>query len=279
MSAHIAVVTDSTSCLPEKLAAQWRISVVQVQLHVGDQTDDEHRFDRGDLVQTMKSGTAVTTSPPDPGAFFWTYQDAASAGASAIVSLHISGRLSQTVEAAREAAQQVRIPVHILDSGTASMSLGYAAVSAARVAGAGGQLERVLDAAERRVRNSTELIYVDTLEYLRRSGRIGAAQSMLGSAFAIKPLLTVRNGEVSPLARVPGTKRAMNRLVDLAVKAAGDQPVDLAVTRFGSDESEVVRRLRERVPGAGDIVVGDASTVIGAHVGPGALSITVSPSN
>lgn len=102
---------------------------------------------------------------------------------------------------------------------------------------------------------------------------------MLGSAFAIKPLLTVRNGEVGPLARVPGTKRAMNRLVDLAVQAAGDQPVDLAVTRFGSDESEVVRRLRERVPGAGEIVVGDASTVIGAHVGPGALSITVSPSN
>ncbi|MCG3756956.1 MULTISPECIES: DegV family protein [unclassified Amycolatopsis] len=279
MSAHIAVVTDSTSCLPEQLAAQWRISVVQVQLHVGDQTDDEHRFDRSELIQTMKSGAAVTTSPPDPGAFFWSYQDAASAGASAIVSLHISGRLSQTVEAAREAAQQVRIPVHILDSGTASMSLGYAAVSAARVAGAGGQLERVLDAAERRVRNSTELIYVDTLEYLRRSGRIGAAQSMLGSAFAIKPLLTVRNGEVSPLARVPGTKRAMNRLVDLAVKAAGDQPVDLAVTRFGSDENEIVRRLRERVPGAGEIVVGDASTVIGAHVGPGALSITVSPSN
>lgn len=279
MSAHIAVVTDSTSCLPEQLAAQWRISVVQVQLHVGDQTDDEHRFDRSELIQTMKSGAAVTTSPPDPGAFFWSYQDAASAGASAIVSLHISGRLSQTVEAAREAAQQVRIPVHILDSGTASMSLGYAAVSAARVAGAGGQLERVLDAAERRVRNSTELIYVDTLEYLRRSGRIGAAQSMLGSAFAIKPLLTVRNGEVSPLARVPGTKRAMNRLVDLAVKAAGDQPVDLAVTRFGSDENEIVRRLRERVPGAGEIVVGDASTVIGAHVGPGALSITVSRSN
>ncbi|MYW92715.1 DegV family protein [Amycolatopsis rubida] len=279
MSAHIAVVTDSTSCLPEHLAAQWRINVVQVQLHVGDQTDDEHRFDRSELIQTMKSGAAVTTSPPDPGAFFWSYQDAASAGASAIVSLHISGRLSQTVEAAREAAQQVRIPVHILDSGTASMSLGYAAVSAARVAGAGGQLERVLDAAERRVRSSTELIYVDTLEYLRRSGRIGAAQSMLGSAFAIKPLLTVRNGEVSPLARVPGTKRAMNRLVDLAVKAAGDQPVDLAVTRFGSDENEIVRRLRERVPGAGEIVVGDASTVIGAHVGPGALSITVSPSN
>ncbi|MEU4671147.1 DegV family protein [Amycolatopsis sp. NPDC023774] len=277
MPAHIAVVTDSTSCLPDKLAARWGIGVVQVQLHVGDQTDDEHRFDRNDLIASMKSGHSVTTSPPDPGAFFWTYQDAAARGASAIVSLHISGRLSETVQAAREAAQQVRIPVHIIDSGTASMSLGYAAVSAARVAGAGGQLARVLEAAERRVRAATELIYVDTLEYLRRTGRVGAAQSLVGTAFSIKPLLTVRNGEVSPLARVPGTKRAMNRLVDLAVKAAGDQRVDIAVTRFGSDETEVVRRLRDRIPGITDVVVGDASTVIGAHVGPGALSITVSP--
>ncbi|MEV8613669.1 DegV family protein [Amycolatopsis sp. NPDC051373] len=277
MPAHIAVVTDSTSCLPDKLAARWGIGVVQVQLHVGDQTDDEHRFDRNELISAMKSGHSVTTSPPDPGAFFWTYQDAAARGASAIVSLHISGRLSETVQAAREAAQQVRIPVHIIDSGTASMSLGYAAVSAARVAGAGGQLARVLEAAERRVRAATELIYVDTLEYLRRTGRVGAAQSLVGTAFSIKPLLTVRNGEVSPLARVPGTKRAMNRLVDLAVKAAGDQRVDVAVTRFGSDETEVVRRLRDRIPGITDVVVGDASTVIGAHVGPGALSITVSP--
>ncbi|WP_326569110.1 DegV family protein [Amycolatopsis rhabdoformis] len=277
MPAHIAVVTDSTSCLPDKLAARWGIGVVQVQLHVGDQTDDEHRFDRTELIAAMKSGHSVTTSPPDPGAFFWTYQDAAARGASAIVSLHISGRLSETVQAAREAAQQVRIPVHIIDSGTASMSLGYAAVSAARVAGAGGQLARVLEAAERRVRAATELIYVDTLEYLRRTGRVGAAQSLVGTAFSIKPLLTVRNGEVSPLARVPGTKRAMNRLVDLAVKAAGDQRVDLAVTRFGSDETEVVRRLKERIPGITEVVVGDASTVIGAHVGPGALSITVSP--
>ncbi|MEV6902882.1 DegV family protein [Amycolatopsis sp. NPDC051372] len=277
MPAHIAVVTDSTSCLPDKLAARWGIGVVQVQLHVGDQTDDEHRFDRNELISAMKSGHSVTTSPPDPGAFFWTYQDAAARGASAIVSLHISGRLSETVQAAREAAQQVRIPVHIIDSGTASMSLGYAAVSAARVAGAGGQLARVLEAAERRVRAATELIYVDTLEYLRRTGRVGAAQSLVGTAFSIKPLLTVRNGEVSPLARVPGTKRAMNRLVDLAVKAAGDQRVDVAVTRFGSDETEVVRRLRDRIPGITDVVIGDASTVIGAHVGPGALSITVSP--
>lgn len=278
MPAHIAVVTDSTSCLPDKLAARWGIGVVQVQLHVGDQTDDEHRFDRNELIAAMKTGHSVATSPPDPGAFFWTYQDAAARGASAIVSLHISGRLSETVQAAREAAQQVRIPVHIIDSGTASMSLGYAAVSAARVAGAGGQLARVLEAAERRVRAATELIYVDTLEYLRRTGRVGAAQSLVGTAFSIKPLLTVRNGEVSPLARVPGTKRAMNRLVDLAVKAAGDQRVDIAVTRFGSDETEVVRRLRDRIPGITDVVVGDASTVIGAHVGPGALSITVSPS-
>jgi DegV family protein with EDD domain len=279
MPAHIAVVTDSTACLPDELAARWGIGVVHVQLHVGNNTDDEHRFDRGELIAAMKAGQNVTTSPPDPGAFFWAYQDAAARGAAAIVSMHISGRLSETVLVAREAAQHVRIPVHIIDSGTTGMSLGYAAVSGARVAGAGGQLARVLEAAERRVRSATELLYVDTLEYLRRTGRIGAAQSLIGTAFSIKPLLTVRNGEVSPLTRVPGTKRAMNRLVDLAVKAAGDKRVDVAVTRFGADETDIVRRLKTRIPGLTEVVVGDASTVIGAHVGPGALSITVSPTS
>ncbi|MEC3973827.1 DegV family protein [Amycolatopsis sp. H20-H5] len=279
MSPHIAVITDSTACLPEQLAAQWGISVVQVQLHVGDQTDDEHRFDRARLIELMRAGTPVTTSPPDSGAFFWAYQEAASSGASAIVSVHISGRMSETVQRAREAAQQVRIPVHVLDSGTTGMSLGFAAISAARVAAAGGQLGRVIDAAERRFRTSTELIYVDSLEWLRRGGRIGAAQAMLGTALSIKPLLTVRDGEVAPVARVAGTKRALAKLVELAVTTAGEGKVDVAVTRFGAEDREVEigAALKRRLPHLADSMMVEASTIIGAHVGPGAVGITLSP--
>ncbi|MBK1786097.1 DegV family protein [Prauserella cavernicola] len=275
----VAVITDSTACIPEQLAAQWGISVVQVQLVAGDRIDDEGRFDRAELIEMLRAGRTVSTRPPDPGAFFWAYQDAVSAGADAIVSLHISSKLSGTIDAAREAAQQVKVPVYVLDSGTTSMSLGFAALSAARTAAAGGQVQRVMEVADRRVRASSELIYVDTLEYLRRGGRIGAAQALLGSALSIKPLLTVQNGEVAPLSRVPGAKRALGKLADLAVRRAGEHKVDIAVACATPSDRELtlVQQLRHRVPALGEIMLVQASTVIGAHVGPGALGITVSP--
>ncbi|MFD8493617.1 DegV family protein [Amycolatopsis sp. NPDC059657] len=279
MPAHVAVITDSTACLPEHLAAQWGVAVVQVQLQVGATMDDEHRIGRQDLIDAMKAGTPVTTAPPDTGAFFWAFQEAASSGASSVVSIHLSGRMSATVQAAREAAQQVRIPVHVLDSQTTGMSLGFAAISAARAAGAGAQARRVIDAAEQRFRTSTEFIYVDTLEYLRRGGRIGGAQAWIGTKFAIKPVLTVRGGEVAPLARVPGARRAISKMTDLAIAAAGSQPVDIAVTRFGSDErfAELSADLVKRIPNVHESHLVEASAIIGAHVGPGALGITVSP--
>ncbi|MGW4061279.1 DegV family protein [Amycolatopsis sp. NPDC004747] len=279
MPARIAVITDSSSCLPDLVASRWAIGVVQIQLSLGSHYDDENRFDRGEVIDAMRAGQVIATAPPDPGAFFWAYQEAATSGATAIVSIHISGRMSDTVRAAREAAQQVRIPVHVLDSRTTGMSLGFAAVSAARAAAAGADAVRVIDAAERRCTTSTEFIYVDTLEYLRRGGRIGAAQAMLGSAFSIKPLLTVRDGEVAPLARVPGTRRALAKMVDLAVKKSGGFRADIAVTRFGASdhELEIGRQIERRVPAMVESMVVEASTVIGAHLGPGALGITVSP--
>jgi DegV family protein with EDD domain len=279
MPARIAVITDSSSCLPDLVASRWAIGVVQIQLSLGSHYDDENRFDRGEVIEAMRAGQVIATAPPDPGAFFWAYQEAATAGATAIVSIHISGRMSDTVRAAREAAQQVRIPVHVLDSRTTGMSLGFAAVSAARAAAAGADADRVIEAAERRCTTSTEFIYVDTLEYLRRGGRIGAAQAMLGSAFSIKPLLTVKDGEVAPLARVPGTRRALAKMVDLAVKKSGGFRADIAVTRFGASdhELEIGRQIERRVPAMVESMVVEASTVIGAHLGPGALGITVSP--
>ncbi|HKS47219.1 MAG TPA: DegV family protein [Amycolatopsis sp.] len=279
MSNHVAVVTDSTASLPDELARQWGIKVVQLQLNVDDQTDDENRFDRGELYTALSAGRRVTTSPPDPGAFFWAYQDAVSAGANAVVSLHLSERMSATVRVARQAAEQIRIPVYTLDSGTTGMSLGFAALSAARAAGAGARVSRVVEAAERRILGSSELIYLDTLEYLRRGGRIGAAAALIGTAFSIKPLLTVTGGEVAPLARVPGARRALARLVDLTTERAKSRPVELAVSCFKQSgrELSLVEQLRERIPDEREVLIVEASTVIGAHTGPGALSITVSP--
>lgn len=274
----VAVITDSTACIPDEFLKQWGIAVVDVQLQLDDRVDDERRFDRSELIEALRAGRAVSTAPPDPGAFFWAYQEAVSAGADAIVSVHISALLSKTVDSAHEAADQVHVPVHVLDSQTTGMSLGFAALSAARVAAAGGQARRVIEAAEWRCQNSSELIYVDTLEYLRRGGRIGAAAALLGSALSVKPLLTVRHGEVAPLARVPGTRRALAKLIDLAAEQVGGRSVELALVRFGADQRlpDLATQLRERLPDAPEPVVVEASTIIGAHVGPGALGITVS---
>ncbi|TVT62899.1 DegV family protein [Amycolatopsis rhizosphaerae] len=279
MSNHVAVVTDSTASLPSQLVRQWGVQVIPLQLQVADRIDDENRFDRAEVVKALRAGHHVRTSPPDPGAFFWAYQDAASKGAAAVVSLHLSGRMSSTVQAARQAADQVRTPVYVLDSATTGMSLGYGVLSAARAAAAGGQVDRVMEAAERRFTGSSELIYVDTLEYLRRGGRIGAASALFGTALSIKPLLTLKEGEVAPLARVPGSRRALARLAEVAAQRAGNRPAELAVSCFRPSDRELtlVGELRERIPHLRELIVVEASAVIAAHVGPGAVSITVSP--
>ncbi len=275
----MAVVTDSTASLSDQLIKQWGIKVIQLQLQVDERIDDEGRFDRDELVESLRANRHVATAPPDPGAFFWNYQDAVSEGASAIVSIHISGRMSATVQAARQAAEQIRIPVYTLDSGTVGMSLGFAVLSAARAAAAGAHVNRVIEAAERRFASTSELIYVDTLEYLRRGGRIGAAQAMLGTALSIKPLLTVKSGEVAPLSKVPGARRAMNKLVEIAAQRANSHPSEVAVSCFRPTNRElsVVGQLRQRVRNMRDLSIVESSVVVGSHVGPGAMSITISP--
>lgn len=275
----VAVITDSTACLPEQLTAQWGITVVQLQIQANGQIDDESRFDRAELVKTLRAGKSVATAPPDPGAFFWSFQDAVSAGADAIVSFHISRRLSATADAAREAARQVRVPVHVVDSATTGMSLGFAVLSAARAAAAGAGPQRIMEIARRRCLASKEFFYVDTLEYLRRGGRIGTATALLGNAFSIKPILTVQDGEIAPLAKIRGSQRALDKLLDLAVQHAGEQEVDIAVSGVtpSAREMTLVQQLRSRIPTLNDIMLTHIGTALTAHVGPGTLGITVAP--
>jgi DegV family protein with EDD domain len=279
MAGYVTVVTDSTACLPTDLAARWGISIVQQQLHVGDHLDDEARIAPQTLLNAFADGTPLATSPPDPGAFFWTYQDAVYRGASAVVSIHISGKLSKTTDMAKFGAADSRIPVHVVDAGTAGMSLGYAVLAAARIANAGGNVEAVIGAASRRTAQSVELIHVETLEYLRRGGRIGAAAHLIGTALSVKPLLTVQHGEIVPLARTIGTERALRKLVDTAVDRAGNAPVDIAVEHFGAEKraQRVLAQLRERVPNLNQVNLVGVSAIIAVHVGPGGVGITISP--
>jgi DegV family protein with EDD domain len=279
MSGFVAVVTDSTACIPPDLATSMGILVVQQQLSIGGEFDDEARVPGERIVDALRGHEDVTTAPPDPGAFFWAYLDAATRGASAIVSMHISGRMSQTCQAAQEAAAQTRIPVHVVDSGTLGMSLGFAVLAAARVARQGAELSDVLAIAGNRIVRSTELLHVDSLEWLRRSGRVGAAAHFIGNTFAIKPMLTVKDGEVAPLERTVGADRSVRKMVDRAVRLAGGQPVDIAVEHIGTDDRvpRVLGALRKRVANIRELMPVSVTSIITAHVGPGAMGITVSP--
>jgi DegV family protein with EDD domain len=279
-SGFVAVVTDSTACIPPNLAVSRGVRVVQQQLRIGEETDDEARVPGERIVTALRDREDVATAAPDAGAFFWTYADAIDQGATAIVSLHISSRMSETCRAAKEAAQATKVPVHVLDSGTLGMSLGFAVLAAARVAQAGGELGQVLAIAGVRIARSTELLHVESLEYLRRGGRIGAAAHLIGNAFGIRPMLTVRHGEVEPLERNVGAERALRRMVDKAVSVAGGRPVDLAVEHIGADDrvAGVLEVLRRRVTNVKELLPVPVTSIITAHVGPGAIGITISPS-
>lgn len=277
MHGRVAVVTDSTACLPADLARQWGVSIAQIQIRIGDQVAEEQFVPADHLISAMRNRTPVTTAPPDPGTFYRLYQQVAQ-HADAIVSIHVSSRLSETCKAASRAAGQMRIPVHIVDSATCGMSLGYAVLAAARVAGAGGNPRRVIDAAVKRCRASSELIYVDTLEYLRRGGRIGAAAALVGSALSLKPVLTVQEGQIAPQDKGFGADRALRKMVETAVSRAGEGMVDIAVEHFGNmgRASTILEELKPRLNHVRDAVITEVSSSIGVHVGPGAVGITVS---
>lgn len=282
---RIALVTDSTASLPAEVAEAHGIVVVPLQVVIGGRSYDEG-VEGGATPQTvaaaLREWTPVSTSRPTPAAMLDVYAKAAAAGATEVVSIHVSSELSGTYESAQLAAKEASVPVTAVDSRTLGMATGFAVLSAAEVLAEGGSAQDAADIARRRTTASTSLFYVDTLEYLRRGGRIGAAAALLGSALAVKPLLTIENGRVGMLEKVRTAGRALGRLEELAVTAAGSGQVDLAVAHLANPERAelLASNLRERLAtnlGPREVVVGEVGAVIGAHVGPGMVAVVVSP--
>ena len=227
----------------------------------------------------MRSGRPVTTSRPNPQAFADAYAAAAAAGASTVVSVHLSAEMSGTVDSARLAAANAPIPVHVVDSRGIAMALGFSVLAGARAADLGLGGEQVRTIVEDHAAATRSFFYVDTLEYLKRGGRIGPASALLGSALAVKPLLHLEEGRIAPLEKVRTASRAIARLQELAIDCAGTRAVDVAVQHLDSAAraDELGEQLRARIPGLGELVVEEVGAVVGCHVGPGLLAIAVSP--
>ncbi|GHF61795.1 DegV family protein with EDD domain [Amycolatopsis bartoniae] len=275
----VAVITDSTAHLPEGFAERFAIRVVPLHVLI----DGEAALDGVDvgpvaLAEALGQRRIVTTSRPTPAEFAAVFRAALDEGADEVVSLHLSSEISGTWESAVLAAQQVGPDVvRVVDSRGTAMGLGFAALHAARAAKAGGSAKEVEEAAMSAVRASKTLFVVETLEYLRRGGRIGAAAALLGTALAVKPVLHMDDGRIQPLEKVRTMNRAVVRLVDLAAAAAGDEPVEVAVHHLASAEraAELANLLEERLVVPEGCLVSELGAVIGAHTGPGVVGVVV----
>ncbi|WP_181312792.1 DegV family protein [Nocardioides campestrisoli] len=278
------IVTDSTASLSPEVAAAHGIVVVPLQVVIGAQVHDEGSDGATPemVAGALRDFVPVSTSRPAPARLLEIYEELAAGGAESIVSIHLSGEMSGTFESAQLAAARASVPVIPVDSRQVSAATGFAALAAAEVAAAGGSAEEAAEAARRRAAAAHSYFYVDTLEYLRRGGRIGAAAALLGGALSVKPLLEIREGHVASLERVRTAGRALQRLEDLAVAAAQERPVDVCVAHLASPEraAQLADRLRQRLADqleGRDIWCTELGAVLGAHVGPGMVAAAVSP--
>lgn len=279
MGGRVAVVTDSTAYLPDGLADRLDVRVVPLQVVLGGRSGAEgSEVTPAQVAAALASWVPVSTSRPTPAEFAAVYRAALDGGASAVVSLHLSRELSGTWDSARLAAAEVDADrIRVVDSRSAAMGLGFAVLAAADAAARGAELEQVYTAAVETAERTTTLFYVDTLEHLRRGGRIGAAQALLGTALSVKPILHVREGRIVPLEKVRTASKGMARLEALAVAAAGDGPADVAVQHLAAAKraGQLAERLRARLPEIGRFYASEIGAVVGAHVGPGVLGVVV----
>ena len=276
----VAVVTDSTAYLPSELSGTYDLTVVPLTVVInGDEGIEGVEVSPTQVAQALgQRRAAVSTSRPSPAQFATAFGKLLDAGATGIVSVHLSAKLSGTYDAAVLGAASLGDRVRVVDSATTAMGLGFVALAAATAARQGANLDSVRETAVAHSAQVSTLFYVDTLEFLRRGGRIGAASALLGTALSVKPILHVVDGSIVVRDKVRTAGRALARLVDLAVEASGDGEVDIAVHHLGAADragalaDAVSMRLGDRLR---DCYITEIGAVVAAHVGPGVAGVVV----
>jgi DegV family protein with EDD domain len=276
-ASHVAVVTDSTPYVPRDLLERWMVR--QVSLYVGWNGDLQREDAYDDLdafyARLHDSPGLPTTSQPSVGDFVAVYEPLLAAGHD-VVSIHLAAGLSGTCESASEAARTLAEDGHpgrieVLDARTGAGGLGCLVLAAARAAAQGADLDATLAAAQA-ARDGLEMLFcLDTLEYLRRGGRIGAAQALLGSALQIKPLLTFGT-EIAPVGRVRTRKRAFERMAAYLgeLQARGAREWFVQHAQSAEEAGRLVEGGRQ-VMGTDPLFCTQVGPVLGAHLGSGLL--------
>ena len=274
-----AIVTDSTSYLPPGLAEEFGIQVVPLRVSIGDRIGiDCVDITPADVTKALRSKEKVSTSRPSPAEFVTAYRQALEAGASHVVSVHLSSTLSGTWESARLAAEDFGFgTVRVVDSRSTGMALGFAALAAAQAARDGANGSVAQDAAVATIDRTYTAFYVDSFEYLRRGGRVGTATALLGTSLSVKPILHISNGQIRLLEKVRTSTKALAHLLQRTVDSAGTGPVDIAVHHLDAPQraEDLAAKLRERLPNVQSMYTSEVGAVVGAHLGPGMVAAVV----
>lgn len=273
----VRIVSDSTSDMPSDLAERLGVTLVPANVVIDDVNyRDGVDMTSDEFYQRLVSGPRLpTTSQPSVGTFQAAYQEILEQG-DEIVSIHVSGKLSGTVNSAEQAKASLgdSAPIEVVDSEAASIALTLILLSAAESAQSSSSRQEVVDQVRRDMSRTSAVFALDTLEYLQKGGRIGKAQAFMGSLLSVKPILTLVDGEVHPLERPRNHQRAMRRLQELAREKG-------AVTRLGviysTDEewaAELLDSLSDLAP-ADQVVTARFGPALGTYVGPRAVGVAV----
>jgi DegV family protein with EDD domain len=271
----IRIVTDSSCDLPDAVAAEHGIRIVPLTIRFGD----EEFLDREELSTSefwrrcASSATLPETAAPAPGQFEAVYRELHNEGASGIVVVSLSSALSATMQSAELAARAVAdvIPVRVVDSRSVSLGVGTIAIASARKAAAGGTLEQVADLAHDLASRTKVWGALDTLENIKKGGRIGGAKAMLATALAIKPIIEVVDGKVEEGGKQRTRSKALKFLVDKVAEYDGQIDSVAVLHADCPDVEQFVEMLRPHYDG--EIVIGDIGPVVGTHAGRGTIGV------
>ncbi|MBI2867502.1 MAG: DegV family protein [Chloroflexi bacterium] len=272
----VRLVTDSTADLSPELVRAHHVTVVPLNVLFGDQTyRDGIDITADEFYQRLVQGPVLPrTSQPSAGLFIDTYKKIATFD-DQVLSLHISAKLSGTVNSALLAQKELpSYQLHIIDSQFVSMALGLTVLRAADVLAKGATVQQAIEATQEAIRAMRVFVICDTLEYLEKGGRIGKAQALLGSLLQIKPLVTVRDGEVHPLERVRTRTKALDRLCEMATAVPKPSAVAVCYSTTPDEAERLAQRLSIVMP-RDQIMLSRFGPVLGTYVGPGALAVAV----
>ena len=272
----ISIVTDSTSDLPADVVKKHHIQVVPLYINIGEQSylDGVEMTRQQFYVGLPKFKKHPTTAVPGIDAFLNAFNQAAKTGADAIVSLHISKTLSNTVDVARLAAEKIKeIPVHVIDTGNLSLGVGLLARQAARMAEAGEKVKTILTEISDKARRTYTFAVLSTLEFLRRSGRLSNLQYGLGSLLILKPIIKMNDG-VTDLEKTRTIRGSNERLLELVEEKGKLEQLAFVHTHAPEKLAQLQKDAAYLVPPGEVPLVGEVTPIIGSHIGPGAVGFS-----